>query len=133
MKPTKPLKPVEEALVLSLACGSTVEAAAQKAGVSIRTVYRKLEDREFKLKLKEFRSELVKRTAALLSAASLEAVKTLLALMESNTAPSTRLGAARSVLELGLRMRDVVDIEERVAIMEKVIYEPTAREPGERA
>ena len=122
----------DDILVTALACGGTVESAAQRAGLSERSVYRRLENPQFKRMLQDFRAELMKRTAGVLSAASLEAVKTLHALMDRNCSAATRLGAARSVLELNLRMRNVLEIEERLLEVEKLVHEPTFKVPGVR-
>lgn len=122
----------DDILVTTLACGGTVENAAQRAEISERSVYRRLENPEFKQLLKEFRSELVKRTAGVLSAASIEAVKTLHSLMDRNCSPGTRLSAARSVIELSLRMRNVIELEERLVEVERLVLEPTIKTPGNR-
>ncbi len=122
----------DDLLVTTLACGGTVENAAQRANISERSVYRRLEDPEFKQLLKDFRSEVTKRTAGVLCAASIEAVKTLIGLMERNCSPATRLGAARTVLEFNLRLREVIDVEERLAELEKLAFEPTYKAAGNR-
>jgi hypothetical protein len=83
----------DDALVLALACGTTVEAAARQAGVSDRTVYRRLADVGFQRRVKQARSDVVRRSAGLLSAASGEAVRTLRALMKDSAPLATRLGA----------------------------------------
>jgi hypothetical protein len=53
-----------------------------------------------------------------LTAASGEAIKTLLALLAPTIPHAARLGAARTILETGIRMREVADTEERVAALE---------------
>src|SRR5207237_1099554 len=80
--------------LLALACGATVEAAARQFDLSERTVYRRLKDPAFQARLKQVRTDMVRRSAGLLSAASGEAVRTLLALMKASAPPATRLGAA---------------------------------------
>jgi len=40
-------KEADEALLQALACGATVETAAQRAGIGERTAYRRLADPEF--------------------------------------------------------------------------------------
>src|SRR5258707_15588427 len=99
MNPGKPRKSLvsNELLLISLACGSTIEAAAAKAGLSKRTVNRRLEDPAFRQQLQEFRANMLERASAMLGAAAMEAVKTLLSLMERSIPHSTRLGAARAV------------------------------------
>ena len=117
----------DDLLITSLACGATVEAAAHKAGMCERSVYRRLESKEFKQRLQDFRDDIVKRTSAVLTAASMEAVKTLVSLMERSTAPSARLGAARSVLEISMKLREVVELEDRIRALEKDAFESDDR------
>src|SRR5262245_1286132 len=90
----------DEALVLALACGATAEAAAVKAGMSRRTVFRRLADESFRRRLRNARQEMVERTSGMLTAASMEAVRTLMTLMEPQAPYASRLGAAKAVLEL---------------------------------
>jgi hypothetical protein len=44
-------KKTDEALLLTLACGATVERAAQTSGLSVRSVYRRLANQEFRGRL----------------------------------------------------------------------------------
>lgn len=112
--------PEGEGLVLALACGATVEAAARQCGVSDRTVYRRLEDPAFKARVQEVRGEMVRRSAGLLTAAAGQAVQTLLALQREAMPPAVRLGAARAVIELGLKVREVAELEARIAALERL-------------
>jgi hypothetical protein len=108
-------------LMLALACGATVEVAARQAGVSESTAYRRLADPEFRGQLQRLRADMVQRTAGALTAAATEAVKALLALMQPATPPPVRLGAARAVLELGTRLREAAELEERLAALEQQV------------
>src|SRR5689334_17341262 len=92
----------DEGLALALACGATAEQAAQKAGVSPRTAYRRKADAAFVRRVQAARGELAQRAGGALTAAALESVKTLLELQRPPAPPTVRLGAARAVLELGL-------------------------------
>jgi hypothetical protein len=109
---------VDEVLLAALACGATADAAAQKAGVSRTTVHRRLHDPEFCQRLQQIGTDMVKRAAAALTAASVEAIKTLLSLQATSIPHAVRLGAARSILELGVKLREVADTEERLAALE---------------
>jgi HEAT repeat protein len=62
---------------------------------------------------------MVKRTAAMLSAGAMEAVKTLISLLQSSTSPSVRLGAARAMLELSVRLREAAELHERITALEQ--------------
>jgi hypothetical protein len=112
-------KNADEVFLLAMACGSSVENAAAKAGISPRTAHRRLLTPSFQQRLTEFKADMVKRAAGMLTAAFMESVKTLLALQESKVPPSTRLGAARSVLELGTRLRESAELHERLETLEK--------------
>jgi len=109
----------DDALVLTLACGATVEAAARQCDLSERTVYTRLKDADFQRRVKDARADLVRRSAGLLSAASGEAVRTLLALMKEAAPPAVRLGAAKAVLEIGLKIRELADLEAELRVLEE--------------
>lgn len=109
----------DDTAILALACGATVEKAAQQARLSKRTLYRRLADPAFRRQVQAVRGDMVQRTAGTLTAAATEAVKTLLALQQASTPAAVRLGAARAVLEIGIKMREVADLEERLAVLEQ--------------
>jgi hypothetical protein len=103
----------------ALACGATVENAARKAGVCERTVYRCLEDPHFCRRLQELRTDMVQRTAGMLTGAGMGSVKVLVDLQNDVSVPPTvRRRSARDVLELGLRLREAAELEQRLAAVE---------------
>src|SRR5262249_17942202 len=61
------------AVLHALACGTTVAQAALKAGVSERTVYRRLAEASFRRELETLQAEIAQRAADLLLAASMQA------------------------------------------------------------
>src|SRR5262245_43234638 len=85
---------IDDALLLALACGATRDNAAQKAGLSVRTVSRRLADPKFRRRLQRLRTEMVQRAGAMLVASCGQAVSTLVQLMAATYSSSTRLGAA---------------------------------------
>jgi transposase-like protein len=109
----------DDALLTALACGATVEAAARQAGVSASTAFRRLTEDGLQAKLRDARGDMLRRSAGALTAASQEAVRTLLALQKDANPAQVRLGAARAVLEIGLRLRVAADIEVRLADLER--------------
>ena len=106
-------------LLMAFACGATVESAARQAGVSESTAHRRLEDPAFRQQLQAMRADLVQRTAGALTAASTESVRTLLELQKPSAPPAVRLGAARSILEIGIKLREAADLEERLSALEQ--------------
>ena len=117
--PTNAKKKAEEKLLLTLACGATVESAARECGLSPRTIYRRLQEPAFRRRLQALRADMVQRTAGTLTAASAEAVRTLLELLKPKVADTTRLGAAKAVLESGVKLRELAELEERMAALEE--------------
>ena len=105
-------------LVAELAGGATVADAARAAGLSESTAYRRLRDDRFKRRVAEARAEMLRRAVAKLTGASVKAVETLEALLTDDMA-FARLSAARSILELGGKLREQLDLAERVAVLEE--------------
>lgn len=118
----------EDALVLALACGATAEAAARQHGVSEAVVRRKLADAAFRRRVVQARGELTARTCGLLTAAGLEAAKALVELARVGGPPAVRLAAAKAVLEQGVKLRTVVDLETQVAELEDRLDAQEGRE-----
>jgi len=110
----------ETQLVLALAAGASVAAAARKMGCSARTVFRRLEDEAFRRQVAAARGRIVSRATSMLAQTSIRAVATLRKLLE-NENPSVKRMAARSVLDALARLSGQGDIEERVAELEAVV------------
>lgn len=108
----------EAALVVALACGASPESAAQKAGVSLRTVFRRLADPAFRVQVNEVRAEMVRRQAGMFTAAGMASIKTFTTLQDSAASESVRLGAARGVIELGCKLRENAALMDRIAALE---------------
>jgi hypothetical protein len=123
---------VDAVLLTALACGATVEVAAQKAGVSVSTVHRRLKHPGFKQNLRHAQGEMVHRTAGTLTAAATEAVRALLDLLKTGT-PTVRLGAARTILEVGAKLRESADLEERVAEIEQRLDQKSSSQGSRQA
>jgi len=111
-------KNANEALLMALACGATVENAARTAGISSRTVHRRLKDSDFHQRLLAMRLDMVQRAVSMLTASAMEAVKTLITLLEPSVFPAVRLGAARTILEFGIKLRETAELAERIAALE---------------
>src|SRR6516165_2675490 len=113
-------KQADRALLQALACGATVESAARKAGVGERTAYRRLADPTFAEQLRRLRADMVERTAGLLTGAGMGSVKTLVDLQNDVAVPpGVRRRSARDVLEMGLKFREIAELEQRLAAIEQ--------------
>jgi HEAT repeat protein len=105
-------------LLIALACGATVDTAAKQCEIAVRTIYRRLKDPEFQTRLQAIRAEMVQRAAGMLTAAASGAVRTLLSLQKESVAAAVRLGAARAILEIGIKLREMVDLETQLTALE---------------
>src|SRR3954464_15182527 len=93
-------------LVAALAGGATYEDAAKRAGVSERTVRRRLDDPAFKRQVDEARAEMLSQATARLTSAALDAVEALRGLCWGSDLDFARLAAARAILEVGAKYRE---------------------------
>ena len=89
----------DESLFKALVSGCHVENAAVIAGVSERTAYRRLADPEFRKQLENARQSLRESILAKLADAGHDAIGVLTELMHSGEEETTRLKAAKAVLD----------------------------------
>ena len=111
-------KRVETVLVTALAAGATVASAALQAGVSERTVYRRLKNPAFEAQIQAIQDDTLQRSMAILIAANLTAVQSMVALQAENMRPSVRRAAAHDSLNMSLRLRAIVEFEKRLLALE---------------
>jgi hypothetical protein len=97
-----------------MACGSSPQVAATKAGISKRTAQRRTKDPVFKQQLEALRAEIRQRAVGVVTATMLESIKTLVTLQGELYPPAVRLGAARALLEIGMKIREQEDLAKRV-------------------
>ena len=107
-------------LIAALAGGATVQDAAKRASVSERTAHRRLEDADFRRRVDETRAEVLNGAVGRLADASTGAADTLRALLSADS-ETVRLGACRAILELGTKLRESLDLEQRIAVLEEQI------------
>jgi hypothetical protein len=108
----------DDAFALAVASGTSLREAARSAGISESTAYRRLKDPAFCRRVSEIRTSFLNEAVGRLSEAANEAVSTLKALLASRT-DSVRLGAARTILELGPKLREQAELEERITALER--------------
>ena len=111
-------KNVDPLLVSALAAGRTVADAAKLAGVSENTVYRRKRSPVFRRKVSDAQAEAVSRATALLGELGTSAAIALGNLLKADSA-TARLGAARAILELGTKLREAVELEQRISAVEE--------------
>ena len=105
-------------LLLALAGGQTVRDAARAAAIGERTASRRLADPDFRQRVGQLRADMVERALGKMADGMAAAADTLRQLLKAES-ESVRLGAARSLLELGVKLRESVELEERLATSEE--------------
>ena len=115
---------IERVLVAALAAGATQIEAATAAGVSERTVRRRLEGVDFAGRVAEERATLVTRTAARLGGLTGAAVEALTDLLAPGVPEAVRLRAALGVLESARIWRAAVELEDRLGAVEAALPPP---------
>jgi len=113
----KVTKKAEDAIILALAAGATVREAAEQAKVCERTIFRRLDERTFVGRINEARGRMFAKAIGQLATSATKAATRLEELLQSES-DSVCLSAARAVLELGVRLRESVELEERIAALE---------------
>ena len=106
-----------EILIHQLAAGANRLEAATAAGVSVRTVARRLDQPDFQQRLNEARQAIFGEATATLANHLKRASDELVALLGAK-GEMTRLGAARSIWEIALRAKEGVDWENRMTALE---------------
>jgi|SRR5215469_3997345 len=114
----------DDELLVALIAGANVREAAERAGVSERTAYRRLADADFRRAVSEARGRMFDTALGRLASLAAKAAETLERLMDSDQ-PSEALGAAKAVLQLGPRLRESTELEERINRLEDEADENT--------
>jgi|SRR5829696_2003060 len=110
--------PGDEAIISALACGHPYSEAARVAGVSDRTVRRRMQDPLFRAEVEEMRRTVMEQTSASLAQLAGKAVPVLEECM-NNGEPWLRQKTALAVVELSIRDRETREMEERLIMLEE--------------
>ena len=99
-------------LIAALLTAPSITAAAKQAGVGLRSATRWLAEPNFQSRYQAARAGILQPTVNILLSASLEAAGLLLRIVRGEQPPSAGLiAAARSVLEFGLKGRELENLE----------------------
>jgi hypothetical protein len=115
-------KIADDLLATALAAGATTAEAAERSGLSARTVRRRMTDKAFMAGVDALRAEMTSRALGKLADGMAGAADVLRDLLGAER-ESVRLGAARSVLEMGARLREAVEVEGRLREVEQHLAE----------
>lgn len=109
----------EPTALAALAAGATIEAAAEAAGVSPRTVYRRLADTGYAAEVDRHREAAIGRALGRLASASSAAVETLVELADGAESESVRLKAADRIVSHVVALHDHLAVSSRLEELEE--------------
>jgi len=108
--------------VVALLTHSSIPEAARAVKIGEKTLWRWLQDDEFKEAYRTARSEIVRHAMVQVQAGMSKAVQTLMEVMVNDEAPaSSRVSAAKTMLDLGVKSVELEDIERRLKKLETEI------------
>jgi hypothetical protein len=114
------LTPRQEQAAVALASGRNESEAADACGGSSRTIRTWLATLPaFGKRIGELRAQMTSAALGRLAASMCRAADALDRLATSAESESVRLGAARAVLELGLKVKETVELEARISLLEQ--------------
>jgi hypothetical protein len=111
----------ETALLLALAAGHTVRDAARLARVGERTATRRWAEPAFRRQVVELRAEMIGRALGKLADGMGDAADTLRGLLVAES-DAMKLAASRSILDHGARLREQLELEDRLAALERATF-----------
>jgi len=121
----------QEKLIAALITEETIIAAAEKAGVAEVTVYRWLKLDEFQTAYRQAKTETVRQAIAQLQKNSGVAVRVLREIAQDTDAPaSSRVSAARTILETSVKAVELDDLAARVETLEALIESSDQKPTG---
>jgi len=113
------LRPKQKAAALALAAGHSQEEASREFGAGTRMIKTWLATQStFPWRIPELCSEMTVRALDKLVEGMVSAAETLGFLCREGKSEMVRLSAARAVLELATKIRETVELEERIAALE---------------
>jgi hypothetical protein len=116
------LTPRQEKVLASLITEPSINEAANAARVGVRTVFKWLKNEAFCDAYRAARAAAVRQAVGQVQAAMGAAVRTLVEIMEDTGAPaSSRVTAAKAMIETGIKAVEIEDIEARLSVIETEI------------
>lgn len=109
----------EDKAIAALLSTPSISQAAKESGIGQRTLHRWLDDPLFVAKLNSAKKSLIQSAVDELQRHTLQAVRTLVELMQPVYSEVTRLGASRSILEYSFKAVAISELEDRLNAIEK--------------
>jgi hypothetical protein len=108
-----------ESMALLLASGSSIKAASQTVGVSVRQGYRIAASSKMRARIGELRSQITNEAVGRLTQGATKAADTLVELLGEANEPSTRLNASKTILNALAPLTELNELRSRLDELEK--------------
>jgi hypothetical protein len=115
------LPPKQARCVVALMAGGSVEEAAQKTGVVVRTVYAWLDIPQFRQALRQAQAGYIETAQSRLVSGQQAALLELESLMTSAQSESVRRAACVDWLGMMFKYREAGELEERIQALERAV------------
>lgn len=110
--------------VLALLTEPTIRKAAEKTGVNESTLWRWMQEEDFKKQYQQAKQEAVGQATSRLRQSMTAAVDALVDMAENPKTPAiARANAARTLLEFGFKAHENEDIQKRMDALEEALSE----------
>jgi hypothetical protein len=117
----------QEKAIMALLIEPNLKQAAETIGIGETTLWRWMQDAEFEKAFRDARRRALSQTISRLQQSTTQAVDTLTAIMVNDENPaSSRVTAAKTVLEMAFKAYEVEDLAVKVEEMEEYIEENMA-------
>ena len=122
MNKTGRLTRKQEQAIAALLSSPTIEEAAKSSGIGRTTIFKFLQNETFRDAYREARGQVVRQAITQAQGACSEAVEVLKEIMNDKQSPSsTRVAAARTILETSVKAVELEEIITRIERIEKKI------------
>lgn len=110
----------EDLAILALLSEKTMKDAAEKVGISEATLWRWMQQEDFREKYQEAKLQAVSRVTARLRQSMTVSVDALIEMTENKKTPAmARVTAARTLLEYGFKAHELEDLQSRLEQVEE--------------
>lgn len=100
----------------------TIEEASRNAPACKATIYKWLKDPTFRKTLSQARDEIFRESLDTIKQASKQAVEKLIGFLNSEDDLNQRF-AVKEILSMGFRIRELIELEERILELERAVVE----------
>ncbi|MCF8051582.1 MAG: hypothetical protein K9L59_10120 [Desulfobacterales bacterium] len=121
----------QERAIGALLLNPSIAGAAQAIGVAEKTLWRWLQEEGFQEHYRAARKEVINQALGAVQGAISSAVQTLKTIMEDGKAPaSSRVSAARAIIDAGLKVAEIEDLVHRIDRIEKSLEDLSCENRG---